>query len=263
MMENLTWQQIAELVSADTYPHEILREGNKEGLVARATKADGSSAVLKFWKRTGLRGALRRLTQTGTAYLERNAQQHLIQHNLRVPKVYGVYHMRNAGARHTECLVQEDLGVCRDATEVLKQYILDSNTDAVDLFEKEIISSTCIMVESGLLDVDHRLPNYVVPPTGKPVRLDFELAKRVRFLGLETRQYGTMLGTLLGSYVFAVQPDQVRMEQFAEKLVVALKPPKAVLHIAGERIANMIDRQKKEAGIDTAFTPPWNKGEKL
>ena len=176
---------------------------------------------------------------------------------MQVPEVYGIYHMRNADARHTECLVQQDLGVCLDATEVLKQYILNGDEKAVETFDAVILSSTCIMVESGLLDVDHRLPNFVIPPDGQPVRLDFELAQRVRFLRLHSRQYGMMLGTLLGSYAFAVQPDQKRLECFAKKLIAALKPPKGVLIITSERVKDMLERQKKEIGIDTVFTPPW------
>ena len=260
MTVNATWRHIAEQVSAGRYPYQILREGNKEGLVARVAREDGRTAILKYWYRPGLGGLARRITRTGTAWQESAALVHLMEHGMRVPKVYGVFALDGSGARHTECLVEEDLGDCRDSTEYLKGMMARGDAAGETAFENEIIHSTRIMVQSRLLDTDHRLPNYIVPASGKPVRLDFELARRVADVRLHPKAFGIMFGTLLGSYVFAVQPDEERMHRFAARLMDELDPPAAVLRIAERRIQEMIERQKKESGLSTRFVPPWQKG---
>ncbi len=262
MKSDTTLQSIVERLSARQYPFESLRERGTDVLVARAALPDGRSAIFKYWNRPGPRGAIRRFTRTGTAYRERAALVHLRRNHLSVPEVYGLFHLRGAEARHTECLVEEDLGVCLDPTEALKEHIRNGDEEAVKRFESEIVRSTGILVRSNLLDTDHRLPNYVVTPNGHPIRLDFELARRVLAWRLHPQQYGLMLGTLLGSYIFSVQPDQARMERFAVAVLAELKPPKRVLRVAKARIQGMLERQKKEIGMDTVFNAPWERGGK-
>ena len=107
------------------------------------------------------------------------------------------------------------------------------------------------MVRAGLVDTDHRLPNFVTLPSGWPVRLDFELARRHRIPALTRRAYGIMLGTLVGSHAFAVQPDGARTRAFAARLLQHLRPPARAWRVARERVAAMLARQRREAGIDT------------
>ena len=247
-------------MSAGTHPYEALRERGSDVLIARVPLDDGQTAIFKFWNRPGFNGTMRRLTRTGTAHRECRALQHLERHGMRVPGVYALLRLKVGKARHTDCLVEEDLGVCADTTEFLKTLISSGADEEQSRFEGEILRATRIMVESHLLDTDHRLPNFVVISGGHPVRLDFELAQRVVHRCFHGKQYGMMLGALLGSYVFAVQPDQDRMMRFAEKLVEELQPPKAALQVAGARIKDMLERQRKEIGMDTVFIPPWEKG---
>lgn len=257
--DQLSLLSVAKRISARDYPYESLKERGDDVLIARAVLEDGCSAIFKFWNRRGVCGELRRVTQTGTAYRERDALCLLRQNGLSVPEVYGLFRLRGVEARFTECLVEEDLGVCKDATEVLKAYIRAGDEAAVVQFEQELIRSTKVLVENRLLDTDHRLPNYVVTPAGHPVRLDFELAQRIRLPYLPVRQYGLMLGALIGSYLFAVQPDSARMDSFALRLLAELQPSEKVLQEATAEIRRMLIRQKRSVGIDTDFIPPWEK----
>ena len=253
--------QHAIQISAGSPPFscDILRERGTDVLIARAPRASGGSAIYKCWNRPGPRGWLRRLTRTSTAHREWQALSLLSEQGIPTPKPFALLRLPGPPVtRHTECLVEEDLGPCADATEFFKQLIREKRQTAIESFDDALIASTRALLQSRLLDPDHRLPNFVIPPAGIPVRLDFELALRCPFPRLHADLYGRMLGTFLGSYVFAVQPDTQRATHFATRLIQSLNPPQSALRIAEARIAAMLERQRIESGIDTRFTPPWH-----
>lgn len=251
------WRRLATEISAGHFAYETLRQRGTDVLIARAKTEKHGTVICKLWNRPGVKGGWRRVTRTGTAWRECRALERLHQRGLPVPCVFGLVHLSEPVARHTVCLVVEDLGDCEDATEHLKQLIRSGDKAAEAQFNKTLIRTTSVLIDCNLLDVDHRLPNFVRPPGKPPTRLDFELAQHVFWRPLHWRQYGQMLGTLLGSYIFAVQPDEVRMQQFARDLIAALNPGMRVLRVAASRIQGMLERQKRESGIDTTFTPSW------
>lgn len=254
-----TWKTLAVRVSTGKQQYESLKERGADVLLARVMLDNGETAIFKFWNRPTTAGFFRRLTHTGTAWKERAALQLLHTHHLKVPEVYALLTITDTEAKHTECLIVEDLGRCADSTEFFKAAIRSNDTAAIEAFERNIISSTKTMIDCRLLDIDHRLPNYVITPEGEPVRLDFELARRIHIRQIHTKEYGLMIGTLLGSYIFAVQPNTARMEHFFNKLIDVPAPPASVLHIAAARIHDMLERQRQEIGMDITFNPPWEK----
>jgi len=66
-----------------------------------------------------------------------------------------------------------------------------------------------------------------------------------------------MLGRLLSSHVFAVQPDTARTYQFAEGLVEMLKPSQRVLALAKARVEQEMEKQAKNIGLTTKVELPW------
>jgi hypothetical protein len=143
-----------------------------------------------------------------------------------VPRAAGLLHRCAPAARHTEVLIEEDLGACRDATEEYKAMLREGRATEAAAFEEHLLRSTEVMLQRGLMDTDHRLPNFVVRPDGRPVRLDFELARRVRNPLRHPEPLGRMIGTFLGSYLFAVQPDVARARSFAERLQARCTSPR-------------------------------------
>src|SRR5882762_2174892 len=107
---------------------------------------------------------------------------------------------------------------------------------------------TALMLKHGVVDPDHGLHNVLVGRDGRPVRIDFEVAKVIGGAIGQRPIYGDMVGRLLTSYVFAAQPDSARIQQFAKRLEEALRPPRPVL----ERAANYVREQlaKQSATMD-------------
>lgn len=235
----------------------VLRERGSDVLIARTTAPDGRAVIVKLWNRRGLRGLLRRLSGTTIARREWDALTRLRKDNLGVPEPIACFTLRHRDARHTEVLIEEDLGACRDATEEYKAMLREGRDDEAAAFEEELLRGTEVMLARGLIDTDHRLPNFVVRPDGRPVRLDFELARRVRDPRRHPDELGRMLGALLGSYLFAVQPDVGRARAFAVRLQDRLALDPAVRAVVRARVEAMTARQKQEIGMDTRMDWPW------
>ena len=250
-------QKLAADVSARRAEMAVLRERGTDVLIARTKTADGRAVIVKLWNRRGIRGFLRRFSGTHIARREWDALRLLRKGGLGVPEPIACFTLQDPSARHTDVLIEEDLGACRDATEEYKAMLKEGRlADAAD-FEEHILRSTEVMLRQGFVDTDHRLPNFVVRPDGLPVRLDFELARRVRNPRREDKDLGLMLGALVGSYIFAVQPDAARAENFARRVAERLAPSAGALRIARERIHSMLQRQKREIGLDTIVEIPW------
>lgn len=255
-MKTVNWQQLALDVSYQTAPDmEILRQRGEDVLIARAKTEDGGTAIVKCWNRRGPRGTLRRLSKSNIGWREYTALLRLHRAGIPCPEPYAYLRLPHNRARHTEALISHDLGHCADATEYYKKLRINT-PEAVQTFETYLINSTVTMIQQGLLDPDHRLPNFVIPSDRIPVRIDFELCIPVRNVASHPRLLGQMIGTFLGSVVFALQPNTEAATHFSQKLFKqVLLPPKAK-EIAAQTIQEMLTRQRDEAGIDTRFTLP-------
>jgi hypothetical protein len=259
-MQMEDWKKLARDVSrGEARGMTILRERGQDVRIARTLTPLGDSVVVKLWNRPGITGLLRRLSRTNAARREWMALVRLRQSGIMVPEPLAYVQSIPDPAAHTEAMISGDLGPCDDAVEYLKELIRRNDLAGEHSFTSAIVESTAAMVRLGLLDVDHRLPNFVVGPPGLPVRLDFELNVRRPWPELWTRKYGLMLGTLLGSYVFAVQPDRQRVIDFAGKLSLALNPPRRVLLVAEARMREMLLRQEREIGLKMEVDNPWGK----
>jgi hypothetical protein len=256
-MLHAEWIELARAVSLDTgLGIEILRERGGDARVARIVGPGGESVVVKLWNRPGWRGLVRRWTRTNPARREWRTLCRLHRAGLFVPRPLA-YVAGLGQAAHTEGVISQDLGQCSDAVEYFKDLMRSGKSDQEAEFVRQVVRATAVMVRLGLLDTDHRLPNFVVTPDGRPVRLDFELNVRSPWPRLWTNKYGLMLGTLLGSFVFAVQPDQERAVAFASELRRELDPPRRVLLVAETRMREMLARQKREIGLDMEVNNPW------
>ncbi len=244
-------------VSCGKIPYDVLKERKGDVLISRARTADGASVIVKLWNRPGLWGTFRRVSKTNTGWREYETLRLLRDAGLGLPAPLAYMRLRDPAARHTESLIEEDLGLCSDVTEYLKMLRANKGDAALRPVEDEVISATRAMVEAGFIDTDHRLPNFVVRPDGRVVRLDFEMARRVKDPRGETKDFGVMLGTLLGSYAFMLQPAVGPLTDFAKRLAESVTASPAVLAVAKQRVEEMLERQRREASIDTKVEMPW------
>jgi hypothetical protein len=235
---------------------EVLKQRPGDVLVVRSSGPSGKNLVVKLWNRRGLHGWLRRVTRTNSGWREYVALRSLVN-KAAVPEVLGYFRLREAQAAHTEAVVLEDLGRCGDLTEHVKQLRREGGDTALAAIEGELIKSTHALVESNIVDADHRLPNFVVRPCGVIARVDFEMAHRVRNPRADPQELGGMLGTLIGSYAFALQPDTAPIGLFAESLARASNACPKARRFARLQIDKMLRRQNVEAGIQTAVALDW------
>ena len=248
--------EFVERIGSGKQAVEILKERRGDVLVVRSSGPDGRNLVVKLWNRRGLRGWVRRLTRTSCAWREYVALRSLMN-KAAVPEVLGYFRLRDWGAAYTEAVVLQDLGRCGDLTEHVKRLRREGGDAALARIEEELIKSTQTLVESNIVDVDHRLPNFLVRPCGVIARVDFEMAHRVRNRGADPAELGGMLGTLIGSYAFALQPDTAPVGVFAESLARVSKACPQARRFARLQIDKMLCRQDREAGIRTAVALDW------
>lgn len=255
----MDWRELALQTGRGTASGmEILRERGADVRIARVQVPEGGGTVIvKLWNRANWRGALRRLTRTNIGWQEYAALRRLEPQRIGTPVPLGYLRLRDSATPYTEALVSSDLGECRDSTEYFKRLRLEGNEAAVKEFEEHLILSTAGLLASGLIDTDHRLPNFVVLKEGRPVRLDFELCRSTRCVAWHPRQVGLMLAALLGSYGFAVQPDVERVVAFAARLRAVLRPSPKVLRVAADQVARDVARQERDFGLKLSLPDLW------
>lgn len=218
----------------------------------------GDSIIIKMWSRPDLSGSLRRLLGIAACNHEWRNLVRMSDFCIVVPRPLGFFRVVPSIAGYTDALFMEDLGGCESATEHLKGLIRAGKEQEALGFENVQIEMTAKMLEAGMLDVDHGMHNMVVQLSGRPVKLDVELGRRVIWPNLFPAMYAQMLGRMIGMHAFAVQPDVSRTTRFAERLAERLTPPPRVLERAGIHAREMMRKQLQETGIDTQLIQLWS-----
>lgn len=233
------------------------REDALVGRVAISGVDAPPTAVLKLWARPGMSGMIRRITRTGSALREFRTLKRLHSLGVSVPRPYGCARISITGNSYTDAVLIEDLGECRTLLAVVSELARTGAATQRVQIETAFIDLTMSLLKASIVDPDHGLINTVVCGGARLVRLDFELAQRVVFPKLHRRLYGRMLGRILSSYTFAVQPRTEMVSEFAERLVAALKPPRRVLQQASTFLNHKLDVQAKRQGLKIEVTLPW------
>lgn len=236
---------------------QVLHRGTNRVVLRTSVPGMEKAIVIKLWSRPDFRGGLRRLLGIAPSAREWRNLVRLRSLKLPVPNPLGQCSVVPRIAGYTDALFMEDLGDCESSTDHLKSLIQRNQGEAALRFEDALIEMTAQILDAGMIDVDHGLANIVVQAPGRPVRLDLELARRVFLPRAFVNMYGDMLGRFVGMHAFAVQPDMARSRQFADRLRARLRPPKSVLARAADYARKMMERQKKDTGIDTRLALPW------
>lgn len=237
---------------------DVIHWGENRIVIRWRRAESGGAIIIKMWSRPDLKGRLRRLLGVALSDREWRNLVRLSNANMAVPRPLGCCRVEPSIAGYTDALFMEDLGNCESSTDYLKRLIQTGQDQQALRFENTLIEMAAQILNAGMLDVDHGLTNIVVQPSGRPVRLDLELALRVIWPWLFADMYGEMLGRLIGLHAFAVQPDVARSTRFSERLCECLHPPRRVLKRAGVYAGMMMKKQLEEIGIDTRLVLPWD-----
>lgn len=225
--------------------------------VLRCPPQDGERVVLKTWSRPGVLSAARRAFGAGDLDREWRSLCRARELGVRVPTPLGRARLPANAAAWTDAMVSADIGPCVTAVDHLKRLVASGSQSDVDAFERELVAQTGAMVDGGLIDTDHGLVNTLVPASGLPVRLDFEMARVVRSPRTNVAAYGAMLGHVLATHAFAVQPATERTVRFAAELARRLDPPPAVLSRARAYVDERMRVQERRIGLAVRVELPW------
>ena len=237
---------------------EELKSRSGDCRVLRFQLSDSESVILKIWNRPGLRGLLRRLTRTLPFHKEQRGIALLRQCGVKAPAALGHERIQGMGLPFTDALFLEDMGTCTMGVKHVKRLVREGKEEELQRFVEECVDMTRKIVAAGILDHDHHFMNIVATPSGRAARLDLELARRQRRGRLPSAPYGEMLGRLIGTFSYAVQPDHPqRVIAFSRALAEALGPPAAVLRTAAVKFDSM-RRIEREKGIDMMLALPWD-----
>jgi hypothetical protein len=226
-------------------------------MVCRMPVPNDGTVVLKLWPRPTARDRMRRAWHAAPHVQEARLLTHLRGHGVSVPRLLGTSRLRLRGMPYRHAVVLEDLGNVDNAMEHVKRLLGEGRNEQAERFEDQIIALTDALLESGVADADHSMINIVAAPSGRPFRLDFEIARLVRWPCLFPGLCGAMIGRLVATYAFTVQPDVVRAERFATRLARHLAPTVRVLRLARIHVERLLQVQEHEVGIDTRLSLPW------
>lgn len=255
--QGVDWRQLALRASSGDLRIQHLRRKRADGLTARVMIAPEKTAVLKLWDRRGIGARVRAATRTGPGLREWRSLRRLSRLGIRAPRPLYTCLLPRGGMGFTDAIFIEDLGDCANAQDRLKCLLGSGSEEGAYELEESLIAITATMVHGRLLDPDHRIINFLTTSDGSAVRVDMELARTVIHPALHPRVYGLMIGTLVSSHCFAVQPDVVRARSFALRLAKALAPSGGVLRIAKTEVDRVLDAQREGRGIDTRLELPW------
>lgn len=235
----------------------VRRRSGKRGMMMRVTDAGGGSVIAKAWRIRKPREYLKSLVGLSMAHREWRAHRHVERCGLGVPKLLSFLKLRCDSGYRYEVLVVEDLGRTRNGLVYLKGLLAAGDDESVHRFESRVIEMTGRLLDAGIIDIDHQLRNIVLNGTDRPIRIDFECARRFRTRIPQISEYGRMIGRLVVSHAYACQPDLARTECFARRLSEYLHPPRPVLDVAQAQIAHELARQCETAGIDSRLNLNW------
>lgn len=237
---------------------EVINRGRDRLIIRWRDTGSKNSVILKMWARPHLGNSLRHLLRVAPSDYEWRNLKRLRDAQIAVPRPLGFCRLLPDIAGYTEVLFTEDLGPCVSATEHLKNLIRSGEEEGATIFEDLVIEMTRRLVRAGMVDDDHGLLNIVVQASGRAVRLDLELCRKVLWPDLFPRAYGRMLGRLIGLHAFAVQPDVERTRRFADRLRQQLEPATSVLRHATAYARWLMQGQREHFGIDTKLVLPWD-----
>ena len=229
---------------------QVLRHKRADVMVARASLDQGSSVIVKLWDRRGVKQLVRRWMGWSEPWREARALARLNAVGMAAPGLLEQLRLNDPSVPYSHALIIEDLGECVRAVEHVTDLVSRGLDDQLATVESEVIAITGDMVRAGVLDLDHSLNNMLIPPAGSARRVDLEFAVCCADANRRPRLYGTMLGRLIGTYTFAVQPGVERVFDFADQLYRNVSPPASVRRRAQQYVGQMMAGQRQSRGVD-------------
>ena len=113
------------------------------------------------------------------------------------------------------------------------------------------------IVDADIVDPDHSVNNIVVDGRQQLFRVDLEMAGRRRRGTFFSTRYAMMLGHLIESYTYAVQPHVELSLAFCDRLARELRPSRFARSHAAAFVARRLAKQRRTRSIGTRLALRW------
>ena len=237
---------------------EVIRSKDRK-TVLRVRLDEHHTIVAKLWALTRAMHKHRRLTRTSTAVREYRVLGHLHRAGIAVPKPFGYWFVRTDSGPNQEVILMHDLGPCIMASTYLHDLVTRQEWSRQIALDKEIVAMTRGVVDAGVVDPDHSVNNIVVDERRQLFRVDLEMAGRHRRGTFLSRRYAMMLGRLIESYTYAVQPHVELSLAFCDRLARELRPSRVARSRAAAFVAKRLAEQRRTRSIDTRLALRWKR----
>jgi hypothetical protein len=247
-------KRLMDRITARDPACEILQD-RRGKLVSRITAERGRTIVLKLWPKDGLRQLPKRWFKATAPYAARRAGAYLSQHGIRVPEIYAFTPLpRSVSPVYGYAMCMEDLGNKNGTAHHYCSSLLKSNEpNELAEMEEAILGLTSRMLQIKSIDVDHRMINLYVTDDREVAKVDLELVRTSRDPGRHPKEVALMLGHLMGSFTFTVQPDKDRAGRFAAR-VLRLSRDKRTRTLALNKAMGMLETQRRQTNIEPSLS---------
>ncbi len=254
---DVDFYDLSHALALEQLPYRLLR-GRHNAMVAEIDVPDQQKkAVIKLWKKPGLAGFIRRLSKTGNVYREWQVMNLLYKKGVPTPQPFGIYSFPDSPGGYTDAVAMSYFDESIRGIEHLRLLSERNLDDERIAFEESVINLTESTLNAGVLDVDHHLVNILALRSNNAVRVDFEIATLCQDPNRKSAAYGKMLGMLISTHLFAVQPHIQFTDRFSQALIERLNPPPKALDKAKKIIYERIEAQRVAKGIRTPWVPSW------
>ena len=218
------------------------------GEVLRMLQGDGSSMIVKVWRYGTFYEQVKNTVRKSNGWREWRMHTQLYEHKIPVPRPLYFDNLTINRRDSCEIMMMEDLGITEPAGHYLNSLRLEKNESAITAIEDKVLGITENISNLGFIDIDNHLRNFLVTPTGRLVRIDFEVAHRPLIHLLSKKKYAYMMARLIESHVYAMQPEVDRTVIFAKKLYdrfnIDTKLRVNISVLVNERLANVLQNKK-------------------
>ncbi|MEE9391680.1 MAG: RIO1 family regulatory kinase/ATPase [Planctomycetota bacterium] len=242
--------ELIEIVAQDPSQFEILRDARQDSVVVRALPRDAESVIVKLWRKPGTKSAIGRAIRVHSAYREWTALGCLHAAGIPVPRPLAILRLKAQVSGFTDAIAMDDLGECITAMQFIKQLVKAGRLDELSSLNDVIVDMTMRILATGIVDTDHSVVNMLVDRQERLHRIDLELARRLPVISMFDHRKGRMVGKLLSSYVFAVQPDVMLIDAFVDLVLCRMDLPASVSAEALGYVRTALECQRRLYGID-------------
>ncbi len=228
----------------------LIQQGR--GKYSYRVKIKEKDFFLKIWQHTGTKERIKHFIRIDNSSSEYRNANHLRSRGIRVPEIF---FFARVSEKHllTNIHVTEFISTNLTAFQYIKENCLSKTFKEVTHFSDNILTLTEDIINAGIIDPDHRLKNIMVNVNGDPVKIDLEIAFKNSRFSLHRKGLCDMLGTLIYSYVFAVQPNIELASQFTSSVYKRFNLDNHSKKVINNIVMPLLEKQLKETGIDSRF----------